>query len=246
MLAVAVDVHGNTCQFLVAHGATGPGPELRGAPRPERVAVSKCHFGHRSSTGSGRDFVQLAVVSRRIGAQLRCQVRSGSPLVKLGRLRSHDQATAPRSGGNVLGGNRPGRGSLLPSSEGLRRQSPRSGVGHANVEDPCRRTACQGPAGGASSPQIWVAAPRRELSGGAVLEHTGTADLDRRSESIGALTTWSFGIGSLDRVSPTSRATQIEPQPFRLWLCRRLFLPLPSSSRTCLEGRGAGKERVPP
>ena len=38
-------------------------------------------------------------------------------------------------------------------------------------------------------------------------------------------------------VSPTSRATRIEPQPFRLWLCRRLFLPLPMSSRTCRCGR---------
>ena len=36
---------------------------------------------------------------------------------------------------------------------------------------------------------------------------------------------------------PTSRATRIDPQPFRVWLCRRLFLPLPLSSRTCRCGR---------
>ena len=29
---------------------------------------------------------------------------------------------------------------------------------------------------------------------------------------------------------PTSRATRINPQPFRVWLCRRLFLPFPLSS----------------
>ena len=36
---------------------------------------------------------------------------------------------------------------------------------------------------------------------------------------------------------PTSRATRIDPQPFWVWLCRRLFLPLPLSSRTCQCGR---------
>ena len=34
---------------------------------------------------------------------------------------------------------------------------------------------------------------------------------------------------------PTSRATRIDPQPFRVWLCRRLFLPLPLTSRTCCD-----------
>ena len=29
----------------------------------------------------------------------------------------------------------------------------------------------------------------------------------------------------------TSRATRLDAQPFRIWLCRRLFLPLPLSSR---------------
>ena len=32
---------------------------------------------------------------------------------------------------------------------------------------------------------------------------------------------------------PTSRSTLIDPQPFRVLLCRRLHLPLPFSSRTC-------------
>ena len=36
---------------------------------------------------------------------------------------------------------------------------------------------------------------------------------------------------------PTSRATRIDPQPFRLLLCRRLHLPLPLSHRTCRCGR---------
>ena len=36
---------------------------------------------------------------------------------------------------------------------------------------------------------------------------------------------------------PTSRATRIDPQPFRLFLCRRLHLPLPLSHRTCRCGR---------
>ena len=36
---------------------------------------------------------------------------------------------------------------------------------------------------------------------------------------------------------PTSRATKIAAQPFRLQLCRRLRLPLPVSSRTCRCGR---------
>ena len=36
---------------------------------------------------------------------------------------------------------------------------------------------------------------------------------------------------------PTSRATRLDPQPFRMWLCRRLFLPLPLSSPTCRCGR---------
>ena len=36
---------------------------------------------------------------------------------------------------------------------------------------------------------------------------------------------------------PTSRATRIDAQPFRLLLCRRLHLPLPLSHRTCRCGR---------
>ena len=36
---------------------------------------------------------------------------------------------------------------------------------------------------------------------------------------------------------PTSRTTRIDPQPFRVLLCRRLHLPLPFSSRTCRCGR---------
>ena len=36
---------------------------------------------------------------------------------------------------------------------------------------------------------------------------------------------------------PTSRATRIDPQPFRLFLCRRLHLPLTLSHRTCRCGR---------
>ena len=36
---------------------------------------------------------------------------------------------------------------------------------------------------------------------------------------------------------PTSRSTRIDPQPFRVLLCRRLHLPLPFSSRTCRCGR---------
>ena len=52
---------------------------------------------------------------------------------------------------------------------------------------------------------------------------------------------------------PTCRATRIESQPFRVWLCRRLRLPLPLTwpqtgqvwppSRSLLEGRGCwGRE----
>ena len=36
---------------------------------------------------------------------------------------------------------------------------------------------------------------------------------------------------------PTSRSTRIDPQLFRVLLCRRLQLPLPFSSRTCRCGR---------
>ena len=72
---------------------------------------------------------------------------------------------------------------MLPGSDGLRRQSPRSGVRHANVEDPCQHSTNQGSQGGASRPQSWVAAPCRELFGGAVLEHTGMDDVDGRSRS---------------------------------------------------------------
>ena len=36
---------------------------------------------------------------------------------------------------------------------------------------------------------------------------------------------------------PTSKATRIDPQPFRLVLCRRLHLPLSLSHRTCRCGR---------
>ena len=36
---------------------------------------------------------------------------------------------------------------------------------------------------------------------------------------------------------PTSRATRIDAQPFRLLLCRRLHLPLTLSHRTCRCGR---------
>ena len=36
---------------------------------------------------------------------------------------------------------------------------------------------------------------------------------------------------------PTFRSTRIDPQPFRVLLCRRLQLPLPFSSRTCRCGR---------
>ena len=67
--------------------------------------------------------------------------------------------------------------------------------------------------------------------GGVVPDHI-VADLHRRTESfVGPLASAAL------TVSPTSRATRIEPQPFRLWLCRRLFLPLPLSSRTCRCGR---------
>ena len=36
---------------------------------------------------------------------------------------------------------------------------------------------------------------------------------------------------------PISRATRVDPQPFRLFLCRRLHLPLSLSHRTCRCGR---------
>ena len=36
---------------------------------------------------------------------------------------------------------------------------------------------------------------------------------------------------------PTTRATRIDPQPFRILLCRRLHLPLPLTLRTCRCGR---------
>ena len=36
---------------------------------------------------------------------------------------------------------------------------------------------------------------------------------------------------------PTSKATKVDAQPFRLLLCRRLHLPLPLSMRTCRCGR---------
>ena len=40
---------------------------------------------------------------------------------------------------------------------------------------------------------------------------------------------------------PTCPATRIESQPFRLWLCRRLRLPLPLTSRNCRCGRRLDK-----
>ena len=40
---------------------------------------------------------------------------------------------------------------------------------------------------------------------------------------------------------PTCRATRIESQPFRVWLCRRLRLPLPLTSRNCRCGRRLDK-----
>ena len=40
---------------------------------------------------------------------------------------------------------------------------------------------------------------------------------------------------------PTSRATRIDAQPFRLLLCRRLHLPLPLTQRTCRCGRPLDK-----
>ena len=48
---------------------------------------------------------------------------------------------------------------------------------------------------------------------------------------------------------PTSRATRIDPQPFRLFLCRRLHLPVRLShrggppSRSVSGGRGVREER---
>ena len=36
---------------------------------------------------------------------------------------------------------------------------------------------------------------------------------------------------------PTTRATRIDPPPFRILLCRRLHLPLPLTLRTCRCGR---------
>ena len=74
----------------------------------------------------------------------------------------------------------------------------------------------QGPAGGASRTPIWVATLRK-LFGGAVPAHS-VADLQSATRSSGR--------------SPTSRATRVEPQLFRLW-----FVPFPSSSRTCRWGR---------
>ena len=40
---------------------------------------------------------------------------------------------------------------------------------------------------------------------------------------------------------PTCRATRIESQPFRVWLCRRLRLPVPLTSRNCRCGRRLDK-----
>ena len=43
---------------------------------------------------------------------------------------------------------------------------------------------------------------------------------------------------------PTSKATRVDAQPFRVFLCRRLHLPFPLSMRTCRCGRQLDKFRL--
>ena len=74
--------------------------------------VWRCLKGHQNWPGS-RPICRCPEV---VWAQLRCKVHGGSPLVKLDRLRSHDQATAHKSGRNDV--------DWFPGSEGLCRQPP--------------------------------------------------------------------------------------------------------------------------
>ena len=59
----------------------------------------------------------------------------------------------------------------------------------------------------------------------------------RLNDSRRALSRSQHGPLASAALIPTSRATRIDPQPFRLLLCRRLHLPLPRSHRTCRCGR---------
>ena len=139
---------------------------------------------------------------------MRCKVHSGSPLVPLGRLRSHDQATAPRNGRNhvdkdcadtptwrVLTDTRP-TGDLQPEPA-----EPKFGWQH-------RAASCL------EEQFLTTFWPTFTDAQKALLRS------QRGPLASAALT-----------VSPTSRATHIKPQPFRLWFVSSpLFLLLPVSS----------------
>ena len=84
------------------------------------------------------------------------------------------------------------------------------------------------------------------------MSNTGMTDVDRRSESIGALTTWSFDIGSFDRVSNQSchpdgaSAVPVVVVRSPLPPVPLVFTHLPwPPSRSVFEGWGVGKETVP-
>ena len=98
-----------------------------------------------------------------------------------------------------------------------------------------RRTTNQGSAGGASRTQFWWqhrAASCWEEQFLTTLWPTFTnAQKALLRSQRGPLASEAL------TVSPTSRATRMEPQPFRLWLCRRLFL---FSFCTCWCGRRLG------
>ena len=163
---------------------------------------------------------------------MRCKVHSGSPLVKLGRLRSHDQATALRSGRNHVDWNRQ---AVKNCADTLR---------EAGLVMPTWRVLADTPP--TRDLQAEPVEPKFGWQQRAVLTTLWPTFTDAQKElSRGPLASAAL------TMSPTSRATRIggcavassslSLCPSRTCRCGRLC----PSSRSVFEGRGPEKKRVP-
>ena len=156
-------------------------------------------------------------------------------MVQLGRLYPHDQATSPFSGRDFDHRHPPRPSTVLRGSE------DQGTLEEAGLDIPSWRTLADTP------PQREDGAEPAEPKVG--WQHRATRCWEDQHLRVQLWPTLTDPVRALMRSQcgplasaaltalPTSRATRLDPQPFRMWLCRRLFLPLPLSSRTCRCGR---------
>ena len=185
VLVVAVDVRGNTSQFLDAHGATGPGPELCGATTRMFGSVYVPFWASKQH----RIWPRFCPTYRCLEADWGSVALPWAGCVHMVKQRHPEVAE-----------------SLLMvidqdlASCFLAVRDCADSLREAGLDMPTWRILANTPpardhqAEPADTKFGWQ--HRGGSCGGAVLVHTGMADVDRRS-----LTTWSFGIGNFDRVS---------------------------------------------